>query len=147
MTAAPAVVVHSAAQAGAALAAAGPRGVVLLSAEAAAASLGPAWFRALVLAAAASHPSARWDAVLDCGAAPGLALAAWRCGFRAVVLDPGCAAHARLADLARRSGGVVLAARPVALDLARLDLRRPGGHRLLAQWLSVTPDDTRGTTG
>jgi hypothetical protein len=140
------VVVHNAAQAAAALAAAGPDGVVLLSAPGAAASLGPAWFRALAAAAAASRPGVPHWAVLDCGNAPGLALAALRGGFRTLVLDAACPAFARVSALATAAGGVVLAARPAALDLSRIDLRRPGGLDMLAQWLRCTPDDTRDIT-
>lgn len=147
MTAAPAVVVHSTAQAAAALAAAGPAGVLLLSAPSASASLGTAWFRALVLAAAASHPGVRWQAALDCGAAPGHVLAALRGGLRLLVLNPCVPAFPRLAVLVAVAGGTLLAAPPRALDLGRIDLRRPGGQALLAQWLNSTPDDTRATNG
>jgi len=146
VTAAPAVVVHNAAQAGLALAAAGPDGVVLLSATGAAASLGPAWFRAITLAAAAAHPAARWDAMLDCGAAAGLALAALRGGFRLLVLEPASPAFVRLGLVAAAAGGVVLGARPAALDLGRIDATRPGGQAMLARWLQKTPDDTREPT-
>ncbi len=147
MTAAPAVVVHEVAQARAALAAAGPRGVLLLSAPGAVAGMGAAWFRALVLAAAASHPRVRWQAALDCGAAPGHVLGALRMGLRMLVLDPGVPAFAGLAALVAAEGGLLLPARPKALDLGRVDLRRPGGQAMVAQWLCITPDDTRDTTG
>jgi hypothetical protein len=147
VTAAPAVVVHDAAQASAALAAAGPDGVVLLSAPAAAGNLGSDWFRALLLAAAASHPGVRWDAALDCGAAPGHVLGALRGGLRLLVLDPGVPGFARLSALVAAAGGTLWTARPPALDLGRVDLRRPGGQAMLAQWLCSTPDDTRDTNG
>ncbi|MCO6420031.1 hypothetical protein JYK14_28325, partial [Siccirubricoccus sp. KC 17139] len=62
----PAVVIHAAAEAAAALAAAGPAGVTLLSAPGAAGFLGPAWFQALVAGAAAAHRGVPHLAVLDC---------------------------------------------------------------------------------
>ena len=131
----PAVVVHAAAQAEAALAAAGPRGVLLLSARGAGAYLGPAVFLRMVAHAAAAHPGVPHLAVLDCADAPGFALAAIRAGLRAVVLDPACPAFAAVAGAAAECGAAVLPERPEALDLGPLDLRRPGGREKLAAWL------------
>lgn len=131
----PAVVVHSAAQAAAALAAAGPGGVLLLSARGAGAFMGPAVFLRMVVRAAAAHPGVPHHAVLDCADAPGFALAAIRAGLRAVVLDPSCPAFATVAAAAAERGAAVLPARPEALDLGPLDLRRPGGRAKLAAWL------------
>jgi hypothetical protein len=132
----PAVVVHGAAQARVALRLGGGRGVWLLSALGAAGSMGPAWFLALVREAAAglAEPSPH-AAVLDCAEAPGHALAALRTGVRLLVLDPRCPAFPAIAGAAAALGGRVLPARPVALDLAGLDLRRPGGTARLADWL------------
>ncbi|WP_149538218.1 hypothetical protein [Siccirubricoccus phaeus] len=131
----PAVVVHATAEAAAALAHAGPAGATLLSAPGAAGSLGPAWFLALVAGAAAAHPAVPHLALLDCAEAPGQALAALRAGLPALVLDPTCAAFPALAAAAAECGALLLPERPSALDLGRLDLRRPGGRGLLAQWL------------
>ncbi|WP_135469305.1 hypothetical protein [Crenalkalicoccus roseus] len=132
----PAVVVHDAAQAAAALALAGPGGVLLLSAPGAAGSLGAAWFLALVRRAAEGAPGVPHAAALDCAEAPGHALAALREGARLVVLDPACPAFPAVAAAAAEIGAAVLPARPPALDLRDLDLRRPGGRAKLARWLS-----------
>ncbi len=133
--AAPAVIVHDPAQAEAALAAAGPRGVLLLSAPGAAGSLGAAWFLALVARAAAAWPGARHWAALDCGDAPGHALAAIRAGARLLILDPACPAFPAVAAAAAEAGAVVWPVRPPALDLRRLDPQHPGGRAKLAAWL------------
>lgn len=131
----PAVVVHGLAEAAAALGLAGPRGVLLLSAPGAAGSLGPGWFLAIVAAAAAAHPGVPHRAALDCADAPGPALAALRAGLRLLVLDPGCPAFAAVAGAAAACGAEIWPARPAALDLGRLDLRKSGGWNKLAGWL------------
>lgn len=145
------MVVHSAAEARAALAAAGPAGVVLLSAPGAAAWLGPAVFLHLVAQAAAAHPAVPHRAVLDCGDAPGLALAAIRAGLPALVLDPALPAFAAVAAAGAEAGALVLPARPApALDLAGLDLRRPAARARLARWLAGgagLPGDIRAPLG
>jgi hypothetical protein len=140
---APAVVAHTPRQAGAALAAAGPRGVVLLSAPAAAGGMGAAWFLALVAQAreavgnevpTVSTPC--W-AMLDCGDAPGFALSALRAGARLLVLDPAVPAFSAVAAAAAAVGAAVWTARPPALDLGGLDLREGRrGNRRLAEWLT-----------
>lgn len=138
---APAVVAHTPRQARAALDAAGPRGVSLLSAPRAAGSLGAAWFLALVAQAAegldaASAPQ-HW-AVLDCGDAPGFALSALRAGARWLVFDPGVPAFPAVAAAAAEIGAEVWPERPPALDLGRLDLRGATGRGRvrLAEWLT-----------
>lgn len=149
---APAVVVHGPADVAAVLAAAGPRGVVLLSTPGAAGSLGAAWFLAMVERGAMVESGARaggasavpsrdacWFAVLDCGDAPGHALAALRAGARRLILDPGCPAFAAVAAAAAEVGATLWAARPSALDLGRMDTLRPYGQRLLAAWLAGGP--------
>lgn len=145
--AAPAVIVHAPAQAEAALAAAGPRGVLLLSAPGAAGSLGAAWFLALVARAAQAWPGAQYWAALDCGDAPGHALAAIRAGARLLILDPGCPAFPAVAAAATEAGARIWPKRPPALDLARLDPQRPGGHRKLSEWLAEGPGDNPVTLG
>ncbi len=141
----PAVVVHGAAQAIAALRHAGPRGVWLLSAPGAAGSMGAAWFLALVRHAAAAVPEPPpHAAVLDCADAPGHALAALRAGLRAIVLDPRCPALAVVEGAAAEAGAVVLPARPPALDLAGLDLRHARGSARLGAWLRGDPGITGG---
>jgi hypothetical protein len=141
VTTPPAVVVHDAEQARMALAASGPDGVTLLSAPGAAGSLGAPWFQAIVAAAVASHPSVPHCAVLDCADAPGHVLAALQAGLRWLVVDPFLPAFPQLEAAAAECGATLLAARPAALDLARIDFGKPGGRRLLAQWLSPARDD------
>jgi hypothetical protein len=135
-----AVLVHDAAQARAALAAAGAAGVTLLSARGAAGSLGPGWFLAIVAAAAAASPAVPHRAVLDCADSPGQALAALRAGLRWLVLDPHLPAFAGLCAAAAELGAQVLPEAPAALDLAPLDLGRPGARAKLAAWLASDDD-------
>jgi hypothetical protein len=136
---APAVVVHTPGMARAALALAGPRGVLLLSMPGAAGSLGAAWFLALAEQARDGLPAPppHWP-VLDCGDAPGFALAALRAGLRLLVLDPAVPAFPAVAAAAAEVGAAVWRERPPALDLGRLDLRDLAGrgHHRLAEWLA-----------
>jgi hypothetical protein len=125
----PAVVVHGLPQARAALRRGYP--VTLLSAYAAAGYAGCLWWRELVAAARRLHPATPVLDVLDCGAAPGHAMAALRVGQLLLVLDPACPAFARVAGAAATLGAHVLAERPPALDLAAR-----GAERRLAGWLA-----------
>jgi len=138
----PVVVVHGLAQAEAALAAAGPRGVLLLSAPGAAGFAGPAWFLGLAAEAARRHPAARMAAALDCADAPGTALAALRAGARLLVLDGACRAFGAVVAAAAEAGASLLPESPPALDLGRLDLRRRDDLARLAAWLAMeAPQD------
>lgn len=140
----PALVVRSAAEARAALALAAGRPALLLSAPGAAAFLGaPAW-RALVAEAAQGAPV---QDALCCADAPGLALAALRAGCRMLVLDGGSAAFDQVAGAAAEAAALLLTARPPALDLAAVDLRRPHGQAALARWLASHPHDSPRATG
>ncbi len=125
---APAVLVHGRAEAEAALALAGPRGVTLLSAPAMAPGVFLAWV------AAAVRPGMTHQAMVDCADAPGLALAALRAGVRLLVLAP-CPGFAAVAAVAEECGARLWTERPEALDLGHIDLRRPGGRNKLALWL------------
>ncbi len=98
-------------------AAAAGRPLVLLSPRGGAASLGPAVFAAIVEAGRERHPAA--TGMLDCEDAQGHALHALRVGIDAVVYTGPEAVRERLADIARATGRVVLAARPDALVLYR----------------------------
>ncbi len=139
-----AVRVHNPAQVAAALAAAAAgTAVVLVSAPGAALALGAPWFVAMVAQGAAAVPGVAHRAVLDCGAAPGLALAALRLGLRWLVLAPGVAARPQVAAVAALCGATLLDAPPPALEMAGLRLDTPGGRIRLAQWLRNTPSDTR----
>lgn len=116
------MVVHDLAQAQAALRAAAESGtaVILDTPPDAARAWGAPYFLSLVAAARATHPDARFDAILDCGEASGLALDALRRGVRRLRLTGPEEMVARVADIAGQSGAVVEtepAAYPL-LDLA-----------------------------
>ena len=154
-----AVVVRNLAQAEAALEAAGPDGVLLLSAPGAASWPGGAVQAALVRAAALRRPGARHAAALDCGGSAGLALAALRQGWRLLVLAPDAPGREQVAGAAAAAGARLLAERPAALDPDGLDLRRPAARARLAAWLggpaggaeaparAAGQDDSDGTLG
>jgi len=107
---------------------------LLLSAPGAAGFLGPGAWRALV-ALAPGYPDA-----LCCGDAAGDALAALRAGCRVLVLEAACPAFAAVAGAAAEVGAVLLPARPAALELDVIDLRRPAGRSRLADWLAGRHD-------
>ncbi|MGK7862678.1 hypothetical protein [Falsiroseomonas sp. E2-1-a4] len=107
---------------------------LLLSAPGAAGFLGPGAWRALV-ALAPGYPDA-----LCCGDAAGDALAALRAGCRVLVLEDACPAFAAVAGAAAEVGAVLLPARPAALELDVIDLRRPAGRSRLADWLAGQHD-------
>jgi hypothetical protein len=114
------VIVHTLAETCAALrAAAEARSPVTLhSAPAAAQSLGIGYFLAMVEAARRQSPSAQCLAVLDCGMAPGFALAAFKAGAEAVQMTGKPEVLDKLADIAAQSGVIFLRHPPsVALDL------------------------------
>jgi len=113
----PAVVIHSLAQAKAALAAAAEAAVALelWSAEGAAASAGAGWFKAVVEAAARAHPEVAFTAVLDCADMPGFALGAFRIGIEAVAFSGPARVAAKLADIAEKVGCRLLRRRPPRL--------------------------------
>ena len=133
----PAVTIHALDQAEAALSAAGPRGVLLLSAPGAGGFAGPGWFLAMVAEAGRRHPAVPWAAALDCADAAGSALAALRAGARIIVLDVACPAFAAVAAAAGEAGALLLPARPPALDLGRIDLGRRDDLARLAAWLAM----------
>ncbi len=113
------IVIHCLAHARAALGAAANAGVgVTLESPAAAAGYqGIGWWRELLALATGEFPALDFDAVLDCGAAPGHALAALRGGIKAVRLRGDHLPP--LADIAAALGGTLLgpAAGNEALDL------------------------------
>lgn len=127
----PAVVVHGLDHARQALRPGYP--VILVSAEAAAGYAGCLWWRELMAVARAAYPATVARDLLDCGAAPGLAMAALRAGQRALVLDPACPAYATVASAAGLLGAIVLPARPPALDLSER-----GARRRLTGWLAAS---------
>ena len=114
------IVVHSLAQAIAALKAAAraSRQVVLVSAPGAGSYVGPGWFRELVTAAREAVPEASFSALLDCGDDRGAALAAIRSQVEGVVFTGPADVARRLADIAGQHGVRFVTKRPVpALDL------------------------------
>jgi hypothetical protein len=137
---APAIIVRGAAEAAAVLRLAEGRRLPLLSAQTAADWLGAEAWRALVAEAAAQAPAGPFADLLCCGDAPGRAIVALRAGCRRLVLDGACPAFAQVEAAAAALGAALLPARPPALDLAGLDLRKPGGALLLRRWLD--PDDS-----
>jgi len=113
------IIIHSFDQARTALAAAAAldRDVTLASAPGAGAYGGPGWFKALTEAAARAVPDAHYDTVLDCGAAPGIALAALRLGLKRVRFGGRSEALRRLQAIATQLGATLEADDEEALDL------------------------------
>ena len=130
-----AIVIHSLAHARAAVAAAAALGVpvTLISAPGAAAYTGPLWFAEVVAQASAGHPEAKVSAILDCGEAPGLVLAALRAGLKRVRFTGRRAVAAKLAAIARRQGAELVGGRLRTCDL--LDLLEP--EDACRRWLSA----------
>ncbi len=113
------VVIHSLEHARAAMAAAAELGtpLILCSAEGAAGNAGPAWFQNLVEAARSEYPRVDVTAVLDCGDAPGYALAALRAGCRAIRFKGKRAVQAKIRAIAENNGAVLYERRGRMLDL------------------------------
>lgn len=84
------------------------RPLCLESPAAAAGWYGIGWWQALVEDITAEAGNVPVEAVLDCGSAPGLALAALRAGCRFVRLDADPAALAAVTAIAAALGGSVL---------------------------------------
>lgn len=103
------------------------RPVTLLSAPGAAAALGAPGFLALLRAGGWNGGT---PALLDCGAAPGLALGALLAGVPAVVLGP-CPAQAGLLAL---HPGRIRPTAPPALDMAAWNPKRGTGW--IEAWLA-----------
>lgn len=103
------IIIHSLEHARAALTAAVQLrvAVTLLSAEGAAGNAGPLWFVELINAAEEEFPAAKFAAVLDCGDAPGYALAALRAGCRSIRFRGKPAVTAKIRAIARHYGAVL----------------------------------------
>ena len=128
------VIVHSLADAEAALAAAAALKlpVTLQSAPGAGAALGALWWKALVAAASAAHPGTQLDAVLDCGEEAGSVLAALRAGLTQLRFAGPAPVLAKLAAIAAASGARIEAAEPApTLDL----LDRPDAETAVKAFL------------
>jgi len=102
----PVIIIHSLAQAIAALnvATRAGRAIVLASAPDAGGYVGPGWFGALIAAAREAVPGARFSALLDCGDNVGAALAAIRFEIEGVVFIGRADVAGRLGDIARQHG-------------------------------------------
>jgi hypothetical protein len=116
----PHVVVHTLAETCAALQAAAEtqNRLTLLSPPSAAQSMGAGYFLAMVKTAQRRIPEAKCLAVLDCGTAPGLALAALRAGAKAIRLVGTPSILRKVSEIAGQSGATVLDTSPQhVLDL------------------------------
>ncbi len=113
------VVIHSLKHARAAMAAAAEAGakVTLYSAEGAAGNAGPGWFRELIEIARSEYPDVSVTAVLDCGDAPGYALAALRAGCPAIHFSGRRLVKAKIRSIAKDTGAVLHERRGAMLDL------------------------------
>jgi hypothetical protein len=132
---APAVMIHSAGDARAALAPGLP--VTLVSAPGAALYAGAGWWVSLIAGARSDHPGRVFDDLLDCGDAPGRAAEALRAGQGRLVLCPvPPASYERVRLMAEALGAVLRPDMPEALDLAR-----PGARRRLVAWLTQGDND------
>ncbi|CAA7615134.1 hypothetical protein [Magnetospirillum sp. UT-4] len=99
--------IHGLEDARRALAAAAGAPVILDSPPGAAGLHGIGWWQALLRRLDEEFPGAPFEAVLDCGAAPGLALAALAAGIGAVRVATGPEALARLRAVAAETGARV----------------------------------------
>jgi len=128
-----AIIIHSLEHARAAVAAAASLDVpvTLASAPGAAATVGPLWFAEVVAQAAAEQPGTQVSAILDCGASPGLVLAALRQGIARVRFTGRAAAVSKLTAIARRQGAEVVRGRLSTCDL----LGVPDPEEACRRWL------------
>lgn len=127
----PAVTIHGLEEARRALTPGRP--AVLLSAPGAGAWAGALWWRRLIDLLHVEFPEISFSDLLDCGDAPGAALAALRTGCRALVLSRAVPAWPAVAALARTLGAELQSVRPESLDLAM-----PGAEGRLDSWLRDT---------
>lgn len=129
-----AIIVHSLEHARAAVGAAASLdvSVTLASAPGAAATVGPLWFAEVVAQAAAEHPGTQVSAILDCGASPGLVLAALRQGIERVRFTGRASVVSKLTATARRQGAEVVGRRLNACDL----LDAPDPAAACRRWLA-----------
>lgn len=113
----PHIIVHTPTQAEAALSAAQQEGqpIVLQSPPRCVLIQGAAWFRTLVTAARQAFPDVSAGSIIDCGDAPGLALAALRDGAEAVRVDAPPRALAAIEEIAGQLGARLSRRPPEAL--------------------------------
>mgnify|MGYP001183154365 FL=1 len=106
--------------------------IILLSAPAAASSAGPAWFQSVVAQAREAHPECDIEAILDCAAFNGHALASLRQGLKTIIYD-GTADEA-VKNIAAKLDATVLRRRPESLD-ARIAEASGCLENALCDWL------------
>ncbi len=92
--------------------------VHLVSAPGAASHAGPAWFREVIAAIRAEYPDAAVNATLDCGDAPGHALAALRAGIGSIRFTGPKRVREKIAAIADALGATLETRSAPALDLA-----------------------------
>ncbi len=128
------IIVHSFAEARAAVAVAAELGVpvTLASAPEAASYLGTLWFRELVRMASEECPEARVDAILDCGDRPGHVMSALRQGLKRVRFTGAKTTAATLGDLASQYDAEIVTGALRAHDL--MDQAKP--ETACRRWLS-----------
>lgn len=114
-----AIIIHDLGHAEAALSIATELGVkvTLISPPGAAATMGATVFRNIVARAAETYPNAEYQAVLDCGDEPGLALGALRHGIKGVRISNGQLLSEKLADIAEQRDAFVYTESGDELDL------------------------------
>ncbi len=123
-------VIHSRAEARAALdlARSSQAALILESPPSAAGQYGVGWWLALVEPLAKDFPDVTFEAVLDCGAAPGFALEALRAGVPWVRLDAPAAVMAALTDIAAGLGGRISGPAPSPREEGQVEGKgRPAG--------------------
>ena len=122
----PAFVVHDLRQALAATAAAQAMGspLVLVSPDDGLAAQGPMFWAEIQRRVAATAPPELVVLLVDADDAPGLALAALRCGLQRLIFRGARQLAAKLEAIAETSGGSLRRTRPAAIDL--LDEPDPG---------------------
>ncbi|HUN48425.1 MAG TPA: hypothetical protein VMU85_17985 [Stellaceae bacterium] len=139
------IVIHSLADALAALAAAGQlrTPVILESAAGAGGFAGPAWFKAVVDQARAAFPGVEASAMLDCADEAGTVLAALQQGLTTLRFTGKPTTLRRLKDIARQAGATIeTGRRKPALDL--LDNGDPAAA--LRAYLGATGPKNVGST-
>ncbi len=128
------IIVHSLAEARAAVAAAAELGVpvTLASAPEAAGYLGALWFRELVQMASAERPEAQVSALIDCGDQPGHVMAALRQGLKRVRFTGPKSTAETLGNLASQYDAEIVTGALAAHDL--MDQAEP--ETACRRWLS-----------
>ena len=134
------IIVHSLAEARAAVAAAAGLGVpvTLASAPEAAGYLGALWFRELVRMASEERPEARVSALIDCGDQPGHVMAALRQGLKRVRFTGSKTTAKTLGELARQYDAEIVTGALRAHDLAHDPMDQAQPETACRRWLSET---------